>query len=66
GEDGIDDDELDHLLDRAMRESSLRDAAAMVAVATGQMRRRVYARALALKQRRRPKPGKQRNKSLSE
>ena len=66
GEDGIDDDELDCLLDRAMRESSLRDAAAMVAVATGQTRRRVYARALALKQQRRAKPGKQRNKSLSE
>jgi 16S rRNA (cytidine1402-2'-O)-methyltransferase len=45
----IDDDELDRLLGQAMRESSTRDAAAMVAIATGQTRRRVYARALALK-----------------
>jgi 16S rRNA (cytidine1402-2'-O)-methyltransferase len=45
----IDDDEIDRLLGQAMRESSTRDAAAMVAIATGQTRRRVYARALALK-----------------
>ncbi len=42
------DDEIDRQLREAMRHRSLRDAAALVAGATGVPRRRVYARALEL------------------
>jgi 16S rRNA (cytidine1402-2'-O)-methyltransferase len=48
GEAGEGAADLDMLLARALKEMSLRDAAAAVAEATGQPRRRVYARALEL------------------
>lgn len=48
GEEVADGDEVDRLLGEALKEASVRDAAAAVAEATGRPRREVYARALAL------------------
>ncbi len=45
--------EVDRQLKEALKEASVRDAATRVAAATGVARRRIYARALALKRKRR-------------
>ena len=50
GDRPADADEVDRLLSLAMAEGTLRDAAARVAAATGLPRRRVYARALELRE----------------
>lgn len=47
---GVDDAELDRRLTEAMKSATLRDAADGVSAATGIPRRRVYARALKIKQ----------------
>ncbi len=47
---GVDDAELDRRLTEAMKSGTLRDAADGVSAATGVPRRRVYARALGIKQ----------------
>ena len=47
---GVDDAELDRRLTEAMKSATLRDAADGVSAATGVSRRRVYARALEIKQ----------------
>ena len=46
----VDDRDLDRLLNLALKHGSVRDAAESVTAATGLSRRKVYARALALKQ----------------
>jgi 16S rRNA (cytidine1402-2'-O)-methyltransferase len=46
----VDDKDLDRLLNLALKHGSVRDAAESVTAATGLSRRKVYARALALKQ----------------
>lgn len=48
--DAVGDEDLDGQLRRALQQSSLKDAAAMVAAATGLPRKVVYARALAIDQ----------------
>ena len=45
----VDEAEIDHLLGAALKDGSVRDAADAVTAATGLPRRKVYARALALK-----------------
>jgi 16S rRNA (cytidine1402-2'-O)-methyltransferase len=45
----VDDAELDRLLDRALKSSTVRDAANAVSAETGLPRKQVYTRALKLK-----------------
>jgi 16S rRNA (cytidine1402-2'-O)-methyltransferase len=55
-EEPADADDLDTRLRAALREASVRDAAAAIAVATGLARKQVYARALELSREKEPDP----------